>query len=114
MRSMPKRRNYLMNNNNRFIEPPRMSFLESMRSLLSTARATIQAGSQGIASSQLYEARLKVCESCQKREAHGILWRCSVCNCLLHLKAGTTASVCPQYLWPGDEKFKPRDFTPRP
>jgi Family of unknown function (DUF6171) len=94
----------------RFIEPPRMTFMESMRSLLSTARATIQAGPQGIASPQLYESRLKICEVCPKREAVGILWKCGVCNCFLHLKAGTTVSVCPWYKWPGDERFKPRDF----
>jgi hypothetical protein len=96
----------------RFNEPARMGFLESMRSLLSTARATIQAGPQGISSPQLYEARLKICEVCPNREAIGPLWRCAICNCLLHLKAGTAASVCPWFKWPGDERFKPRDFHP--
>ena len=94
----------------RFTEPSRMTFMESMRSFFSTAKATIQAGPQGIASPQLYESRLKICEVCPKREAVGILWKCGVCNCFLHLKAGTTVSVCPWYKWPGDERFKPRDF----
>lgn len=95
--------------NHRFNEPPRMTFIESMRSLLSTVKATIQAGPQGITNPALYEARLRVCEGCPKREAIGPLWRCGVCNCLLHLKAGTSVSVCPLFKWPGDERFKPRE-----
>jgi hypothetical protein len=97
----------------RFNTPPRYSFMESMRNLLNTAKATIKAGPQGIASSELYEARLKICENCEHRKAVGVVWQCGVCNCLLHLKAGATHSVCPKFLWPGDEAYKPSDFHPK-
>jgi hypothetical protein len=97
----------------RFTTPPRYTFMESMKSLLNTAKATIKAGPAGIASPELYESRLRICESCPKREAVGIIWKCGVCNCLLHLKAGATHSVCPWYKWPGDETYKPKDFNPR-
>ena len=96
--------------NHRFTEPPRMTFMESMHSLLSAVKATVMGGPQAFSSPALYEARLRICETCPKREAIGPLWRCGVCNCLLHLKAGTAVSVCPWYKWPGDERFKPRDF----
>jgi hypothetical protein len=99
-------------NDHRFTEPARMTFMESMRSLLNTARQTIQAGPQGISSPALYESRLRICEACPKRQAVGPIWKCGVCNCLLHLKAGTTVAVCPWFKWPGDEKYKPRDFHP--
>ena len=93
---------------NRFNEPPRFTFLESMSSLWNTAKATLAAGTNGIASPELYESRLKICEGCDQRIAYGAIWQCGVCHCLLHLKAGASQSVCPLYLWPGNEKFKPR------
>jgi hypothetical protein len=50
-----------------FTESPRMTFLESMRSLFST----VKAGPPVIPSPQLYGSRLKICEACPKREAAG-------------------------------------------
>lgn len=96
----------MINPPHRFTEPPRMSFMEGLQSLYSTTIATVRAGTRGIASRELYESRLKVCESCSKRElVGGVVWRCGVCNCLLHLKAGASASVCPWFKWPGDQRF---------
>jgi len=101
------------NMDNRFTEPPRYTFMESMKSLLNTAKATIIAGPEGIASPELYEARLKICETCEHRKAVGVIWQCGVCSCLLHLKAGAVHSVCPLFKWPGNEIYKPKDFNPK-
>jgi hypothetical protein len=84
-----------------------------MQSLFHTAQETLKAQLKGeatLSSPELYEARLKVCETCPKRVAVGIIWKCEVCNCLLHLKAGTLHAVCPWYRWPGDERWKPANF----
>ena len=83
-----------------------MSFMESLKSLYATMKVTVRAGPRGIASPELYESRLKVCETCSKRElVGGIIWKCGICHCSLHLKAGAVASVCPWYKCPGDGKF---------
>jgi hypothetical protein len=84
-----------------------------MHSLLNTARETLKAqahGEQAFSSPELYEQRLRICETCPKRIARGPFWVCGVCNCLLHLKAGALHSVCPWYKWPGDERWKPANF----
>jgi hypothetical protein len=97
----------------RFNAPQRYTFLQSMQSLFHTAQETLKAQLKGeaiLSSPELYEARLKVCETCPKRVAVGIIWKCGVCNCLLHLKAGTLHAVCPYFKWPGDEKWKPANF----
>jgi hypothetical protein len=98
---------------NRFSEPPRYTFLQSMGSLFNTAKATILAGPQGLASEELYQERLAVCQRCDRREAIGPIWKCGICNCLLHLKAAAAPSVCPDYQWKDSEKWMPKGFVKR-
>jgi Family of unknown function (DUF6171) len=97
----------------RFNAPQRYTFIQSMNSLFNTAKETLTAQLRGEAvfsTPELYEARLRVCETCPKRIAVGVIWKCGVCNCFLHLKAGTLHAVCPWYRWPGDERWKPANF----
>lgn len=75
-------------------EVSKFTFLDQAKSLWETATKTIRTG-QVLASKELYDQRLSICDKCEFRKD----WICSVCGCQLHLKASMQHSACPKGFW---------------
>jgi hypothetical protein len=71
---------------------------EMMKNLTKTLAESLKDGVPK-ASEEVYEARLKVCNTCPQRVDN----RCGSCGCYLGAKAALETSRCPILMWPGDK-----------
>lgn len=79
-----------------------MSLLEQAGSIIGSIRASLKDG-KILADKETVEARLAVCESCDKlklKEKRGRTWfACLVCGCSYKRKVAVSGSSCPLGKW---------------
>jgi len=76
----------------------KMPYMSGIQVLNHFATAMVRWAAAGlpVVTDTVHSERIKVCSSCPRRDRN---W-CSICHCLLYLKAKVATEQCPEYRWP--------------
>lgn len=80
--------------------PPYPSNYQMLKNLLREAYKTVNqglCGDRAIAYRSTVKKRLEICSTCEKFDAQAK--RCTICGCLMMVKANLEASNCPDGKW---------------
>lgn len=89
------RRCWLYHNDERYTKKWTVTTVDKITNLTSAITNFVKNGLK-IATKEVFEARLKICNDCQYKTKD---WRCSQCGCYLSVKARAESEKCPVGKW---------------